>query len=145
MPRSSTPVSRPLLAPTESVDVAFRQDKTVGPTMSLVSRLHHAAYMLAVYASPCGSPLHGARLASRSWARRYRDRTFTCWVPYSNFQVVSGTSFPNGQTFLAHYPFNAGPLEYAHYYSRCPEGPFLAALTSGYCVWLSNIIRKILG
>jgi hypothetical protein len=43
------------------------------------------------------------------------------------------------------YPFNAGPLEYAHYYSKCPEDPFLAALTSGDCVWLSNIIRKILG
>ena len=33
MPRSSTPVGRPLLALAESVDVAFRLDNTVGPTM----------------------------------------------------------------------------------------------------------------
>jgi hypothetical protein len=29
------------------------------------------------------------------------------------------------------YPFNAGQLEYDHRYSKCPEDPFLAALTSG--------------
>src|SRR5918998_5053358 len=98
MPRSSTPVGRPLLALAETVDVAFRLDNTVGPTMPLVSRLNHAAYMLAVYASPCGSPHHGARLASRSLARRQRDRTFTYWVPYSNFQGLR-TSFPNEPDF----------------------------------------------
>jgi hypothetical protein len=29
------------------------------------------------------------------------------------------------------YPFNAGQLECDHRYSKCPEDPFLAALTSG--------------
>ena len=29
------------------------------------------------------------------------------------------------------YPFNAGQLEYHPRYSKCPEGPFLAVLTSG--------------
>ena len=85
MPRSSTPVGRPSLAWTGKVAVAFRGLNTVGPTLCRLSRLNHAAYMLAVYASPCGSPQHSARLASRSLAKRYRDRIFTCWVPYSNF------------------------------------------------------------
>ncbi len=48
MPHSLTPVGRPLLALAETVDVAFRLDHTVGPTMPLVSRLNHAAYMLAI-------------------------------------------------------------------------------------------------
>jgi DNA invertase Pin-like site-specific DNA recombinase len=29
------------------------------------------------------------------------------------------------------YPFNAGQPEYDHRYSKCPEGLFLATLTSG--------------
>jgi len=48
--------------------MAFREINTVGPTISVLSRLNHAAYMLAVYASQCGSPRHCARLASRSLA-----------------------------------------------------------------------------
>jgi hypothetical protein len=99
MPRSSTPVGRPLLALAETVDGAFRLENTVGPTIPFVSRRNHAASMLAVYASPCESPQHGARLASRSLARRYRDRTFISWVPYSNFQGAFAPPFPTSQTF----------------------------------------------
>ena len=39
---------------------------TTAPTLVL-SKLHHMALRLAVYASPEGSPPHDARLASRCW------------------------------------------------------------------------------
>jgi len=58
-------------------------------TRSVLSRLYHAACMCAVYASRRGSPQRRARLASRLLARRWRDRTCTCWVPFSNFKAIA--------------------------------------------------------
>ena len=81
-PDRSRPESNGLMLPSEFLTPS-------ATTITVLSRLNHAAHMLAVYASRRGSPQRRARLASRSWARRLRDRTFTCWVPYSNFLVVT--------------------------------------------------------
>ena len=74
---------------------AFRLFHTVSPTRTVLSRLHHAAHIRAVYASQGGSPRRHARLASRLLARPCLGRTCTCWAPISNFKkVVCLSSFP---------------------------------------------------
>jgi len=76
-------------------DAAFRLFHTVSPTRTVLSRLHHAAHIRAVYASQGGSPRHHARRASRLLARPCLGRTCTCWAPISNFKkVVCLSSFP---------------------------------------------------
>jgi hypothetical protein len=56
MPRSQTPVDQPALASIGPADTAFRTLNYVGPTMASLSRLNHAACLLAVYASPVRLP-----------------------------------------------------------------------------------------
>jgi len=95
VPRSTTPVGRLVLALVGRADAAFRLFHTVSPTRTVLSRLHHAAHIRAVYASQGGSPRHHARLASRLLARPCLGRTCTCWAPISNFKkVVCLSSFP---------------------------------------------------
>jgi hypothetical protein len=72
------------------------------PHETLLSRLHHAACMLAVYASPCGSPRHGARLASSPLAKLWLDGTFTRWVSKSISRSLLHSPFPTIQACLAH-------------------------------------------
>ena len=67
-------------------------------TRTVLSRLHHAAHMLAVYASRRGSPQRRARLAPSPLARRSLGRTYTCWVPLSHFKAASQPPLPTSQT-----------------------------------------------
>jgi hypothetical protein len=50
--------------PYSTAGVAFRCLDHVGFLSSVLSRLHHTAYALAIYASQDGLPHHHARLAS---------------------------------------------------------------------------------
>jgi hypothetical protein len=67
-------------------------------TITVLSRLNHAAHMLAVYASRRGSPLRRARLAISWLARPSLSRTCTCWVPIPNFKAASEPPLPTSQT-----------------------------------------------
>lgn len=57
------------------------------PTRNSLSGLNHTAYMLAVYASPTGSPLFDARLAS-GWWPTLTGRDSNPLGPIARFQLV---------------------------------------------------------
>ena len=97
MPRSQTPVGQPTLASIGLADTAFRTLNYVGPTMASLSRLNHAACLLAVYASPVRLPQHNARLATDLLARLWPGGTFPHWTPSLIFKETSTTSFPSSQ------------------------------------------------
>ena len=67
-------------------------------TITILSRLNHAAHMLAVYASRRESPQRRARLATSWLAKPYLGRTYTCWVPISNFKAALNPPLPTSQT-----------------------------------------------
>ena len=94
MPRSQTPVGQPALASIGLANTAFRTLNYVGPTMASLSRLNHAACLLAVYASPVRLPQHDARLTTGLLARLWPGGTSTPWTPFLTFKETSATSFP---------------------------------------------------
>jgi hypothetical protein len=73
----------------DAADAAFRLVQDVGQGELDLSRLNHAAHMLAVYASQRWLPEHHARLAS-SWWPAFAGRDFTRRVPSKGFQSRHG-------------------------------------------------------
>ena len=92
------------------------------PKTSVFEREKRALIMAS--ATPNESP-HRAK-----WPKHPNNKAFDKSGIYSKSPKVADTVI-EAEKRLERYPFNARPLEYDYRYSKCPEGPFLAALTSG--------------
>ncbi len=101
LPCSSTPVG-PTHQAIQCVGAAPDLSTTKAPAFVL-SRLHHTASALAVYASQAGSPRHHARLASGCWP----SSSGRAWLPAGFHRKVSrcilhGSSFPKFNVAQGH-------------------------------------------
>jgi hypothetical protein len=101
VPPSQTPVGRSTLALTSGPVLPSGIATPSAPHLSL-SRLHHAAQMLAVYASQPGSPQDHARLAADPLARLWPGGTLTRWTPLSSFRSASDLPSSRARLHLAH-------------------------------------------
>ena len=92
--------------PLRCSSVAPGISKAKAPTKGL-STLNSMAFGLAVYASPCGSPQHDARLASGRWSGA-TGRAFHPQGSYERFQIRFLTSRPPFPSFAWHNEIDLG-------------------------------------
>jgi len=96
-PRPLSPGAGPAMPETQKRQVAERGFPPPAPATTLLTRLYHTARTLAVYASPCRSPGHHARLAARWVANPSR----TGLAPAGLQRKVSAHASPFPRLILA--------------------------------------------